>query len=503
MIAPKDSYSRVATILEMALVAVGAAGIATWFVLALVHLGDRYMVSHVQGIWMALARYASEGTLYPPPSDGVRFGGTRWMPLPILMNAGMSRMTGEYLMSGKTVAIVLFAALLVLVFVALRQMRCPWPLALALTGLLPATDTGMLVGSTIGGDVPSVVLQVSALVTVTAAVGRNRDGWMIAAGVLTGLATCSKLTGVWAALAVVTWLGVRRDWRCLGWFVAACGSTIALTLGVVEWASQGRFLTTFLMLTFAGTGGPVGWIRAPKQLILFAITYAAATWILAPFALLGVVQARRSSTPTAYTHALGWCLLLTLAIFTDMGSGLNHLLDLAVLTVVTVGYLGSSLPQDRLGAVSLSTALSLAIIWAGATSVGGFIPDLREAVATVRTGRALPKYTPRPLANVVAPGDTLLAEDPSVPVLLGQMPIVLDPFMLRRLDELRPETVDVLVARIKRKEFDHVVMINPLDEDDFWWQYYHFGLRVVRALRAAYVFVGKVDGYYVYQPSHS
>ena len=190
-------------------------------------------------------------------------------------------------------------------------------------------------------------------------------------------------------------------------------------------------------------------------------------------------------------------------VFTDMGAGLNHLLDLAVLTVVTVGYLASRLPPDRLGSVSLTTALTIAVVWAGTTGVCSFIPDMREVVVTLRTGETLPKYNPKPLASIVAAGDTLLAEDPSVPVLLGQTPVVLDPFMLRHQDELHPETVDVLVARIERKEFDHVVMINPLDEDDFWWQYYHFGLRVVRALRAAYVFVGKVDGYYLYQPARS
>ena len=70
------------------------------------------------------------------------------------------------LISGKTVAVVLFAALLILVVNVLRQLRCSWPLAIALTGLLPATQSGLLVGSTVGGDVLSVVLQVAALLVV-------------------------------------------------------------------------------------------------------------------------------------------------------------------------------------------------------------------------------------------------------------------------------------------------------------------------------------------------
>ncbi len=499
----EESYPALGTILKVTLVAVGAAGIAGWLLLALVHVGDRYMVGHPQGIWMALARYANEGTLYPPLVDGGRFGGTRWMPLPIVVNAWASRLSGEYLVSGKAVGIALFAALLILVFIVLRQLRCPWPLAIALTGLLPATNTGLLVGSTVGGDVLSVVLQIGALLAVTAALRLNTVGWMIVAGALGGLAACSKLTGVWAALAVVSWLGFRQDWRRLAWFVAACGGSVALTVGIVQWASQGRFLTTFLTLTFAGGGGPVGWIRAPNQLTFFGIGDAAAVWMVAPFAILSTIAARRSSGLTVYHHALGWALLLTVLVFTDMGSGLNQLLDPAVLIVVAVGYLAASLPLDRLGTVSLTTALILSVIWAGGTGVRGFVPDLREEVATLRAGETLPKYNPRPLATVVAPGDTLLAEDPGIPVLLGQTPIILDAFMLRRLDEVQSEAVDVLVARIERGEFDRVALVMPLDDEDYWWQYYHFGLRVVKALRHSYVHVGRVDGYYVYQPHRS
>ena len=102
----------------------------------------------------------------------------------------------------------------------------------------------------------------------------------------------------------------------------------------------------------------------------------------------------------------------------------------------------------------MATALAVAVIWAGITGVRGFVPDLREAAASLRTGAPPPKYNPRPLAGVVAPGDTLLAEDPGIAVLLGRTPIILDAFMLRRLDEAQPRMVDVLVARIEGGEFD-------------------------------------------------
>jgi hypothetical protein len=483
-------------LLAAALVIVAAAAVAGWISLALVHLGDRYRVGHVQGAWMALAQYANDGTLYPPLSDGTRYAGTRWMPLPILVNAAAARITGEYLVSGKSVAMLLFAALIVLVLVALRQGGCPPALALGLTGLLPATNTGILTGSSVGGDVLPVVLQLGVLLAAMRATGPGAQRWMVAAGVLAGLAACSKLTGLWAAAAVGSWLGMRAAWRPLAAFAVAWVATVLCTLGVVQWASDGRFLATFLTLTFAGTGSAVSWMRAPSQLIFFGIEQAAAVWIVAPFALAGVVVAWRSSTVAVAHHALGWSLLLTLVVFTDVGAGFNQLLDPAVLTVIAVGHFVASRSRE----VTLVLAAALAIVWGGITGVRGLVPDLREAAATVRAGHALPKYDPRPLAGTIGAGDTVLSEDSAVAVLLGRTPVVLDAFMLRRLDELQPARVDGLVARIQHGEFDHVVLVVPLHGSDQWWQQYHFGPRVARALREHYVLAGEVDGYYLYRP---
>ena len=498
--APPGERLWLARILELALIAVGGAAVAAWLGLAVFHLGDRYKVGHVQGHWMALAQSANDDLLYPPLAEGQRFGGTRHMPLPILVNAAAAHVTGEYLRSGKAVAIVLFGTLLGLTLVALRRLQCPWPLAVGLTGLVPATNTGALVGSVPGGDVLSVVLQIGALLVARAALRSDGRGVLIAAGVLTGLGACSKLTGVWAGLAVLSWLALRTDWLRLLRFAAALATTAVVILLLVQWVSDGRFLATFLTLTFAGTGGPVGAVRAPNQLMFFALQDAPAVWMVAPFALLGVLAAGIRGELTLFHHALAWSLLLTLAVFTDMGAGFNQLLDLIVLTVVVIGWFAARLSRERSGPTSLATALVVFVIWGGITGIRGFVPELREAAAIARSGALPSKYSPRPLSGVVRRDEVLLAEDPGLPVLLGQRPIILDAFMLRRLAEVHPEEIEMLVGRVTRREFDHVAMVVPLDEEDFWWQHYHLGLPLVTALREQYVFSGRVDGYYLYQP---
>jgi hypothetical protein len=68
----------------------------------------------------------------------------------------------------------------------------------------------------------------------------------------------------------------------------------------------------------AEIGGPIGWICALSQLTFFEIGDAPAVWMVAPFAILGTLANWRASSLTVYHHALGWSLLLTLLVFTDI-----------------------------------------------------------------------------------------------------------------------------------------------------------------------------------------
>jgi hypothetical protein len=497
--APVDAFGSISTrLMTAALVAVALVAILAWLFLAGSHLQDRYGVLHVQGAWMSLAQYANEGIVYPPLFDGEQYGGTRWMPLPILLNATAARITGEYLVSGKLVGLVLTAVLLVLVFFALRRLEAPRALSAALAATIMATDPGRIAGTTLGGDVLPVVLQVGSLVVAT---GRKKHSLLVA-GALAGLALASKTTGVWAALALFTWLGLDRRWRDLAIFGGAFGATAFLVLGAVELISGGRFLDNLIVLTFAGVGGGVGPVRAPNQVLYQLANFGLAAWVLVPFAVFGALTAHRPRWISVYHLALGWAFLLLLAAYTDVGSGFNQLLDVVVLTALAVGHLAGRLDASGLRS-PLASVLALVVIWGAATgSVLTLVPDIRATVEGASLG-----YPMHPLADRVGPTDEILSEDPYVPLSLGSKPVVLDPFMLRRLDHVDPEAVDELIERIEDHEFAYISMIEPLtpaDGDtfsrDYWWDQFHFGLRVVGAMRRAYVLEGVVDKYYLYRP---
>jgi hypothetical protein len=479
---------------DIALVSVAAVAIVGWVFLGIAHIDDRYRVLHVQGAWMTLARYAEEGVLYPPLYDGERYGGTRWMPVPIAVNAGAAKVTGEYLVSGKLVGMVATAVLLLLVFVQLRRSSVRVPVAAALTGTIVTTEPGLSAGTTIGGDVLPVALQLGVMMV---AMSRRRHALAVS-GALAALALASKTTGVWALLAIATWLVLGRRWRDLAMFGASFAIGAAILFALVQVASAGRFTDNVALLTLAGVGGGVGPIRAPNQLLYQLFTYAGAVWLLMPFAVLTLLTNGRGQRVGPYHLALFWALALLLITYTDVGAGFNQLLDVAALTILVVGAFAGRAGAMPVATAPVGLALALAIVWgAGTGIVLTQVPDIRATVERGTLG-----YAVHPLASLVRPGEEILSEDPYVPLSLGRDPVVLDPFMLLRLDRVDPAAVDDLVDRIDDRRFAYLVTITSLDRrNDYWWNEFHFGPRVVGAMRRSYVLQGRVDNYFVYRPA--
>ena len=149
----------------------------------------------------------------------------------------------------------------------------------------------------------------------------------------------------------------------------------------------------------------------------------------------------------------------------------------------------------------MRTAVSAILVVA---LLGGYIKtvagDTHDAVR-VLSGKSRDASTEKfPLRGHVTREDTLLSEDPSIPVLLDQTPVVLDTFMLLRLDRDDPDRTEELLRRIERKAFSKVVLIRELDVTDDWWRTNHFGPRMIRSIARNYSLRAHVDRYWVYEP---
>jgi hypothetical protein len=458
-----------------------------------VHVDDRYAVDHASGARIALARYAAHGVLYPPLVGADSFGGTRFMPLPALLHAGMSRLTGEYLVSGKLLSLATMVAVGAVMWRILRRGDCPAPLAAGLVATVVATQTGLLAAAGLRGDGLPLLLQLLA-VAVAASTSSRRATW--AAAALAALAVTAKLHALWAPLAIAAWLWTV-DRRRLRHFLGAFAGLVVLLLALLAAGSGGRLVENVVGLSGAGLSGPAALASSPYRLLHLLVAEAPGLWLLLPAALAVVWAALRRRSPDPWQLSLIAALLVLLVVLADIGTGGNQLVDASVLTAIVLGRAAGTQPGWSVPARLFRPALTAAVSWVLVTGLAvTLVPAARDAAGTVRDPS---RYQAQPLAGIADTSSTVLSEDPYVPVSLGQDPVVLDPFMLLRIARHDPAAGQALVRRIDARDFDLVVLVEPLD-NAAWWADYHFGTPVIAAVRRSYVLAQRVQGYDVYRP---
>jgi len=476
-------------------VARGLAGLATVLLLAtivigVVHIDDRYRVDTASGARVALAHYFDEGTLYPPLYDGERYGGTRFMPLPLVMHGFAAKVTNEYLISGKVLSLLTTLGVLALVLFLLRRARCPWPIALALAALVLATETGLNGTLSIRGDSLSLLLQLAALTAAYGSGSRNRD---VASGLFAAMAFVAELSAIWAPLAIMVHLLLVDRRRAIRFLTVWVGAAAALT-GIGGVISQGRLFENVFGLAGAGVDGPSALATAPYRLLRLMTEEALVGVILLPFAIAGVMRDARDRISSLSSLSLVTCTLVLLVVLTDIGTGWNQLIDLVVVEILVVGRLAGQLRDTD---VDLRNVLVGALVSAGA--IGGamtVIPAGQDALASLRDPSL---YDPHPVGRTTG---AMLSEDPYVPVSAGSDPVVLDPFMLLRIGDRDPQAVADLRQRIEAREFALVLLTTELEPPrQEWWRSYHFGVEITDALARFYDSAGRSQGYFLYEPA--
>jgi hypothetical protein len=249
---------------------------------------------------------------------------------------------------------------------------------------------------------------------------------------------------------------------------------------------------------FIGVGGLL--FHAPLRLGHLVVLHAPAFWVLLIVAFLASCLGLSRRRLTLYQLSLTACVVVLVVILADRGTDWNHLLDLEVATVLVVGELWamaevtSRWPSVR---VIVSAVVVAALMTGYAVTLSG---DARGALRSLAGRNTDPAITKYPLDGLVTREDSLLSEDPSVPVLLDERPVILDAFMLLRLDRKHPDRTSELVRRLDRRAFSKIVLIRELDLADPWWRTNHFGPRIVRSITRNYRLTAQIERYWVYEP---
>jgi hypothetical protein len=442
------------------------------------------------GIWVALADYANRGIIYPPLFDGETFGGTRYMPVPILLHALTSRLTADYLVSGHVLGMAYMAGLLaVLVGVARRSV--PIPIALLLASAVLATDVGRLAAIGIRFEALPTVLQLAAV----ASVGRRGPWSLVLASGLCTMAILTKVTALFAPIALVLWLATR-DRRGLVTFASMLLAELGVAALVIELLSSGRFSENLGATLFAAQGTP-DLVAGAARLVRLGARDATPIALLVPFVVIGLLLAIHHRQITLVQVGLLAALPVTAVILSEPGSAYNHLLDVTVLVAIAAAEawrLSQHEPRipDVVPAV-MSTVLGATILAWLTLALPGIWPALSQPRGP---GPAILT------ARLIGAAGPILSEDAAIPVLAHQTPVVLDPFMLVRIGKLDPDSYDSLIHRVEREEFLWVVSLQALDAPEArdLYRERRFGAGVHDALLHHYRLSRRIGTYWLYRP---
>ena len=464
-------------------------------VLITIHLGDAFGVDHASGVWMALAVGLRDGQLYPPLFDGEHFGGARYMPIPIGLYALANAVIDDPVVSLKLVNLAAAAALVAVLAVILRAGGTSRALTLGLIVSLLVTQTGLMV-ATGRSDAMPAALQLAAIGLV--AIRPSRRTFALAA-LLCVAAFLTKVTAIYAPLAIGIWL-VATDRRGLLAFGAVFVVGLGASLGLLHLLTDGRMLANFQEVSTSGiTLGTI--LRAPLQALEQVQAGLGPILVLLPFIALAAVSAAIRRSVTVIDVALIVAVLVLLVVMTDTGAAYNHHVDVATLILLVVGGLATAARRSQ--AYLLSAAIGCAVLVGNLLGTTALIlPDVQRGISGVLSGTMAAEDDPHPLAALIGPDDSLLSEDPTVPVSLGRRPVILDPVMLLRFQRNHPDWTASLVARIEAGEFDRIVLLRDLDDPgaEEWYREWHLGTAVEAAIRDAYRLDATVGRYHLYVP---
>jgi hypothetical protein len=451
--------------------------------LALGHLRDLSHVYHLAGIWLTLADSLRHGVLYPPVEDHGFYAGTRYMPLFFVLIAALERLAGSYLVAAKLAALLSMGLLLAGLFVAVRRITGRLLDAIGLTAMLLAFPEGLSALLSPHADALSVALTLWGLLLLdhpTVSVKR-----VAPAAFLFALAVAAKFSAVAgpAVGAVVLWQKGQKRLAFL--LVGLFALLVAVEVLVIQWGSDGRFVEQFRLLGGGGMSA-ANLLNGPARFghALVRTRPFSPFLVVWPAALVLMVLRGRGRPISIWEWYFLAALAVSLVIFSSPGASYNHLLEFQIaclLLLAAAEGAAQALPGLRL--------LALAVILCGLLTLTG--PKDESAIS------------PRELADAFPNPEGLLSDDATVPILLGQRPVVMDAFAYRVLVAQGAIDDAPLVERIRRQEFDALVLLSRLEDKDGITRRFHFGPAVINAMLRAYQFDHEVGRYQVYRPIRS
>ncbi len=327
--------------------------------------------------------------------------------------------------------------------------------------------------------------------------------WLLAV-----VAWSTKQNSVALAPALAAWLIHTRGWRPAALWCAAWIAGIAIAWGVFDWSTDGLFRLNAV-------------ISLKRPLILqFGLNVLVTSL---PFVGVGMLAAAASWPAARRSDSLAlpaWWLLFAgaqgaLSCFGE-GGGANYLTEswiaaclllarLLVIGPAAATTAAESAVTDPAPKATFFRATSLVLLSIGCLHDAAlfFYPNFaRHLVYFLNTTPAIRQAGRTPnLERFVRsyPGE-LLIQYPYLAVIASRPPAVLDVLHYRLMVECGVVSVEPLVERLERGEYEFVILRDQIEDEYDGTRFMRWPKPVWSALRKKYFLAATVDGQFIYSP---
>lgn len=411
-------------------------------------ISNNTRLDHCSGEWVALAMDLADGVFYRPLLSEDGYGGTQYMPLQFVLNAALIKLGIPPLYGGYIITVSSTFGILIGVFYLLRHLGVETKLLIPCTLLILSTASARMATTSIRGDILPAALNIWGLVFCAAVITRNwRPSAVFWAAIFFTLAFTAKITTLFGFAAALTalFLNGRKKAACKLAILTATG--ILLCLVTIHFVSQGRALDAFQVCASAGTRSVFG-ITGPKRMVAALVRNdpkALSLFILSAACLLINLKKSWKELSSLVFIITG---LATAVIFSWIGASYNHLLDISVAAVIL---LAVQLQRKQLNlSFGVNVLAILAIIAFGRLMYKSYTHI--QGLKNVNYESVLQRFnqSERPV----------LCENALLPVLAGQRPYLLNPFVFRIVIQKNPKIAKDFWRKLSEQYFGAVILIS-------------------------------------------
>jgi hypothetical protein len=440
------------------------------------------------GTWLCMAADARDGVLYRPIVSEIGYGGTRYAPLFPVIIAGFMRAGIDAIDSGFFAGLIAAIITISGLFVLIRRLGTPTSIAAAMSIFaLAATCTRTIILG-IKGDLLPVGLALWGLAAVVCASEKRQPiPGLIAGAICFVLALAAKVTSIFGIAAATIWLLFRGKFRQAAILSLTWIFGVVVVALITQWASHGRAGSIFLIC--GGGGGSFARMLKGPYLLLSDAAHQDRTllaiWLISIFVIAATSQWKSLPAILLLISTAG-----TILIYGSPGTHLNHLVDMnaaAILVIATLGRKSRMWRSPVLVVTMLLVTVAAAACWR----------QIREIRRNDERGQMEAAMADTRASTTDGP---VLSEDPLLPMLVGERPYMLDPFMFRAIRNRNPEIADQFWRDLDSRHFKAVILHGPPSDPAYSSDEYDFGPGFIDRLESGYALSSVRGNFYVLLP---